>query len=680
MQLTIEQALHEGIVAHKNGKIQEAEHFYQAILKLQPTHPDANHNLGLLAISVNKPAVAIPLFKAALKSNPKIEQFWLSYIDTLVKEKRFAEAEKVMEQKKQLKFIKQEERALVKQKQAQKDKHQNSTNKAPSERQLKCLLEYYRAAQYDDAKTLAISITQNFPHHSFSWQVLGALLNRTGQLVEAVMASKKAVSLVPDDPTSYTNLGGVMKQKGHLTEANEHYRQAIIIKPDFTDAYNNLGNTLKELDRLKEAAACHSKVIALQPDYVAAYINFGNTLKQAGRLEEAGDIYRKATTFRMDFVAAHYNLGNTLKELGRFQEAEESYRKAIGIKPDLVGAHVNLGITLKELSRLAEAEASYNQAIALKMDSIEAHYNLGNTLKQQNKLEEAEASYMKAIELKPDHAEAYHKLGNTLRELDRLENAEACCRQAIQVKTDFAQAHSCLGIILYAKGDTESALSSLKEAYYKDPNSKENELCLKIIQGRQAQKEKQIGVSNTNKLNCELENSSSPLILHRPVEPGLISSLYEMKTRELDATPDTRHGNGRCSDYDLFDHESLFLKTVSNDLTSIMKTAVQSEVYLTDTFFNIYSTGAGISPHTHLNKDDNDKHLNFKSQKYSLVYYISVGDQDGSEPGILKLYAPDEDILPREGMIVIIRADREHSAIYNGNKDRVIIGANFYSI
>ena len=78
MEITIDEALQRGIAAHREGKLQDAERLYRAILRSQPAHPDANHNLGVLAVSVNKVGEAIPLFKAALESNPKIEQFWLS--------------------------------------------------------------------------------------------------------------------------------------------------------------------------------------------------------------------------------------------------------------------------------------------------------------------------------------------------------------------------------------------------------------------------------------------------------------------------------------------------------------------------------------------------------------------------------------------------------------------------
>ena len=101
MELTIDQALQQGVAVHKEGKLQDAERLYRAILESQPLHPDANHNLGVLAVSVNKADAALPLFKTALDANPQIEQFWLSYIDALIKEKQFDDATQVLEQAKQ---------------------------------------------------------------------------------------------------------------------------------------------------------------------------------------------------------------------------------------------------------------------------------------------------------------------------------------------------------------------------------------------------------------------------------------------------------------------------------------------------------------------------------------------------------------------------------------------------
>ena len=96
MKLTIDQALQQGLAAQKEGKLQDAERLYRAILQEQPNHPDANHNLGVLVVAVGKPLEAVPLFKLALETNPQIEQFWLSYVDALIKLERFDEAKRFL--------------------------------------------------------------------------------------------------------------------------------------------------------------------------------------------------------------------------------------------------------------------------------------------------------------------------------------------------------------------------------------------------------------------------------------------------------------------------------------------------------------------------------------------------------------------------------------------------------
>ena len=40
MELTLDQALKKGVEAHKAGQIKEADHYYTAILKAQPKHPE----------------------------------------------------------------------------------------------------------------------------------------------------------------------------------------------------------------------------------------------------------------------------------------------------------------------------------------------------------------------------------------------------------------------------------------------------------------------------------------------------------------------------------------------------------------------------------------------------------------------------------------------------------------
>ena len=187
MELTILQALQHGVAAHKAGKLEEAERLYRAILKSQPAHPDANHNLGVIAVSVNKADAALPLFKTAVEANPLIEQFWLSYVDALIKEKQFETAKNVLAEGKkvgldgekidaliaQLKaithsavpklreinksfIVKEKRKKILESKQQKNRKNKNVNSLSPSEQQISRLLKHYQTGQYIEAEKLAV--------------------------------------------------------------------------------------------------------------------------------------------------------------------------------------------------------------------------------------------------------------------------------------------------------------------------------------------------------------------------------------------------------------------------------------------------------------------------------------------------------------------------------------------
>ena len=334
------------------------------------------------------------------------------------------------------------------------------------------------------------------------------------------------------------------------------------------------------------------------------------------KLEEAKFLFQNILQAQPTHYKAHNNLGSILLKLGRLDEAEVSFKKAIEYKPEFEVAYYNLGITQEKLDRLDEAETSYKKAIEYKLDYFEAHNNLGITQEKLGRYDEAETSYKKAIEYKPDYFEAHNNLNIVLRQ---------------------------------------------------------NKLLLKIEQVRNSKKK--IKVSN---LGADIGLAINPFISKRNVDSELIAELYKINSVELDKTKDVRYGNGRCSDYDLFENNSSIIQTVKKDLTYIMSQAVKSDIYIIESFFNILRSGSGLTSHKHIK--DFDEANGLINKKYSLTYYLSVGNQNCREPGILKLYDPDEEILPSEGTIVIFPADRSHSVAYKGKIDRVMIGVNFYSL
>ena len=96
----IEELFHQGVELQKLGKVEVASQLYTAVLKSQPEHPDANHNMGVLAVGADKVQEALPFFEVALEANADTAQFWVSYIDALIKVERMADAQAVFDQAK----------------------------------------------------------------------------------------------------------------------------------------------------------------------------------------------------------------------------------------------------------------------------------------------------------------------------------------------------------------------------------------------------------------------------------------------------------------------------------------------------------------------------------------------------------------------------------------------------
>ena len=577
MELTIQQALQQGVAAHKKGQVEEAERLYKAILNSQPAQPDANHNLGVLLVSINKTDAALPLFKVAVETNSKVDQFWLSYIDALIKAKQVENAKQVLEQAKN-QGVAEYKLDILKTQLNSLNTTGNVYSANPPQKLLSRLLEHYQSGRLGDAEILALSITRDFPNDNFSWMILAAVFKAIGRNTEALNANQTAVELSPQDAEAHSNLGVTLQELGRLNEAEVSLRQAIVLRPNYPEAHNNLGNALKEQ--------------------------------------------------------------------GRLDEAEASYRQAIVLKPGYANAHSNLGATLQELSRLDEAEASYIQAIALR----------------------------------PNYAEAYSNLGVTLQELGRLEEAEESLKHAITLKPDFALAHYGLTKVLYNMSYKDSALESIKKANVIDPKSKDFSLLLSVLQARKARENTAEGVKNTITSDSLIIPASKILELNRSVEQELITYLYSRKLLDLDKEKDPSFGDTRGSKYDLFEDNHPRIQKLEIDLHSILSKAFNSDIFIKDSFFSIFGAGGGTTRHQHVDKNDKDSTFSLAKQKYALVYYLSVGDQDCTEPGFLKFYEPSEEILPKKGLITIFPAQRYHSSFYNGKKDRVIVGVNFYTL
>jgi tetratricopeptide (TPR) repeat protein len=521
-------------------------------------------------------------------------------------------------------------------------------------------------------------------HFAEAYSNLGIVFQNMDRLGDAEESCRKAIALNPNFAEAFYNLGNILKELGNLNNAEESFKKAIALNQDYTDAYINLGNTLKDMRRWEEAEESYIEAVSLNPDLAEAHYNLGVIQILLNRLKEAESAFTVAILRDPNNPKAHYNLGKLLCRFGRGDEAEHSFRKTIELDANFIEAHSSLGVILGKMDRFEEAEDCFQQAVTLGPDLAENYVNLGGVQQEMNRLTEALENYEHAIYLQPDLAEAHNNKGVVLKELERFGEAESSYLKAVTLEPDYALAYSNLGVVQYINGESDSSLEFLKKADKLDPSLHSNKIIMTLLSARNMVGKVESDSDGLGGFNYNQKSLQFPLFLDREVEAELISSLYEMKSIELDKFDngrsfDPRFGMGQCSrDFHLFNHDSVIIKSVEQDLTRIVKDIFKSDVLITESFFNILGAGGGTIPHAHLSKLDKDKHFYFGEQKFSLVYYLSVGDQNSSDPGILKLYNPSQDILPHDGMVAVFPAGRKHSSAYDGKEDRIMIGVNFY--
>ena len=253
MELTLDQALQKGIEAHKAGKAEEADRYYTAILKTQPKHPDANHNMGVLAVGVGKVNEALPFFVTALEVNPSVSQFWLSYIDALIKLNKATEAKSILDKAKQhgangdaFDNIEEKLQKLL------PDKKQPLNSQEPPQDQLDLLNNLYTQGQFQKLLDKTSKLLEQYPNSSVLYNIKGTAQRGLGNLDEAINAYEKAIEIKPDYASAYNNMGNAMADQGKNDGAINAYKKAIEIKPDYANAYNNIGIAFQKQDKLNQ--------------------------------------------------------------------------------------------------------------------------------------------------------------------------------------------------------------------------------------------------------------------------------------------------------------------------------------------------------------------------------------------------------------------------------------------
>ncbi len=366
---------------HQKGELRQAEGFYRLVLQAAPGHPDANHNLGMIAVQSNQPAAGLPFLRIAVKARPGEWQFWASYIDALARAGDFDAAHSALKRLRKRGFPKASVADLARR------------IDVPAPGELKRIVELYEQRDVALGEPLVRQLLAKFPTVGVLWKALGLFLNQKGDIPQALAALHTALQYSPEDGEISYNIGVIEEAQGHIDAATKYYQQAVDLKHHDITARFNLASMHMRAERHIEAELEYRRVVAYFPAHDGAYNNLGGILRSQGRLTAAETAYMRFLTLRPTVGAAFSNLGVTFQETGDFNRADWYFQAALILDPSAIDAFYNYGNSLREQGVLALSERIFRRVLSLMPTMSQAANNLGHVLLLQGRLDEAEEMF-----------------------------------------------------------------------------------------------------------------------------------------------------------------------------------------------------------------------------------------------------------------------------------------------
>ncbi len=288
--MPIDGLLHEALQAHGAQQLEKAKELYVNVLRREPSHPVANHNLGLILVQSQSLAGAVVCFKQALQAQPSEPRFWLSCIQATI-----------------LSGASEVARALI----------ENAVKHGVSPHAL-------HALRLQAIKPAFQGISHQFSEKHQADQLLAAGLQHMalGQHAEAVDAYRQAAELFPTHTEALERLGDTLVALFRHEEAIEVFNQLLMLKPESGWAHLGLGMSLGGVGLISQASECYRLAISLEPSLAVAHTLYAKSLQDLGETGPSIQAYRHALTLSPSEPIANSNLLFLLSYTGRVTPVE----------------------------------------------------------------------------------------------------------------------------------------------------------------------------------------------------------------------------------------------------------------------------------------------------------------------------------------------------------------------
>jgi len=386
---------------------------------------------------------------------------------------------------------------------------------------------------------LAEELIGNFPDSDEPLVVMGNVLYRQGNVIEAMEFWNKALKVNPKRADVYRSMASLSMKKGQFAEVIRQYRKALEIEPQLPDVYSNMGHALMMAGRPEEAIKALEREIQISPNSGFAYFLLGQAYLQRKEYEKAKENYEAALKINPEYTNAYYGLASVFAKLGNLDKAKEyseSFKKLkaeerkslkgrkikyddfVETQKTAAITYVNIGRVYRENGKLIKAEELLKQATGLDPNNIVCFLELGTIYQISKQPSKALQMYKKISEIQPESPVSYLVIGILSAHLKRFDDAEKAFRTLITLapqKSDGyrelarlylktgqklpqarqlaekalaleanAANYFVLSWACYANGDIANALPTIKRAVELDPGNQQYQLLYKQIQQR----------------------------------------------------------------------------------------------------------------------------------------------------------------------------------------------------
>lgn len=258
------------------GRRSQALKTLSGILDLDPTHPEAHYEAGLLAEAPSENGIRH--FTAALRGAPEQPNYWLTLATSLIAQNRVAETRALLEHYRARTFsvnTEAMERAFI--------------DRTYGLAQQCCFGERFHEAEA--LLDLVILLDSN---HAGATYFAGVAAARTNRLDLAYDLVSIAIYREPKNALFFTGLGSVLHSRSDTVGAISALEKAIELDDRLALAHSNLAGVYQQIFQHGKALLFADKAIEVDPTYAPAYSIRGSALLSAGRIPEAIEAYEQA--------------------------------------------------------------------------------------------------------------------------------------------------------------------------------------------------------------------------------------------------------------------------------------------------------------------------------------------------------------------------------------------------